>query len=89
MVLPEVKWCKVFKDNVGIIVELAKAPHMHPQTKHINIQCHHFFEAVKQKKIKISHVSTHEQVVDIATTKPLWTKAQFLYLPHWLLLMGW
>jgi hypothetical protein len=74
--LPEVK-CKVFEDNVSAI-ELAKAPRMRPRTKHIDIQYHHFREAVQQKKITISHVSTHEQVADIAT-KPL-PKNQFQYL---------
>ena len=67
-VLPTVK-CKVFEDNVGAI-ELAKAPRMRPCTKHIDIQYHHFREAVLQKKISIQHVSTKEQVADIAT-KPL------------------
>jgi RimJ/RimL family protein N-acetyltransferase len=36
MVLPKVE-CKVFKDNIGAI-ELAKALHMHPQIKYIDIQ---------------------------------------------------
>jgi hypothetical protein len=82
-VLPEVKY-KVFEDNVGAI-ELAKAPRMRPRTKHIDIQYHHFREAVQQKKIGISHVSTHEQVADIAP-KPL-PKSQFQYLRK--LLCGW
>jgi hypothetical protein len=74
--LPEIK-CKVFEDNVGAI-ELAKAPRMRPRTEHIDIQYHHFREAVQQKKINISHVSTHEQVADIATR---WLPAkQFQYL---------
>jgi hypothetical protein len=76
-VLLEIK-CKVFEDNVGAI-QLAKAPRMRPRTKHIlDIQYHHFLEAVQQKKIKSYHVSTHEQVADIAT-KPL-PKNQFQYL---------
>jgi hypothetical protein len=67
----------VFKDNAGAI-ELAKAPRMRPWTKHIDIQYHHFQEAVQQKKINISHVSTHEQLANIVT-KPL-PKSQFQYL---------
>jgi hypothetical protein len=82
-VLPTVK-CKVFEDNVGAI-ELAKAPRMRPRTKHIDIQYHHFREAVQQKKISISHVSTKEQVADIAT-KPL-PRHSFQYLRKQL--MGW
>jgi hypothetical protein len=46
-VLPTVK-CKVFEDNVGAI-ELAKAPHMRPRNKQIDIQYHHFREALQQK----------------------------------------
>ena len=75
-VVPEIK-CKVFKDNVGAL-ELAKAPKLRPRTKHIGIQYHHFREYVANKKIRISHVSTNEQVADIAT-KPL-PKGQFQYL---------
>jgi hypothetical protein len=82
-VLPTVK-CKVFEDNVGAI-ELAKAPRMRPRTKHIDIQYHHFREAVQQKKISILHVSTKEQVADIAT-KPL-PRHSFQYLRK--KLMGW
>jgi hypothetical protein len=82
-VLPTVK-CKVFEDNVGAI-ELAKAPRMRPRTKHIDIQYHHFREAVQQKKISIQHVSTKEQVADIAT-KPL-PRHSFQYLHKQL--MGW
>jgi hypothetical protein len=59
-------------------IELAKAPRMRPRTKHIDIQYHHFREAVQQKRTTIAYVSTHEQVADIAT-KPL-PKGQFQYL---------
>ena len=35
----------VFEDNRGAI-ELAKLPHMHPPTKHINIKYHHFCDHI-------------------------------------------
>jgi hypothetical protein len=76
-VIPEVK-CKVFENNVGTTIELAKGPQMHPLIKHIDIQYHHSHEGVQQKKNWISHLSTQEQVVNIAT-KPL-PKSQFQYL---------
>jgi hypothetical protein len=61
--------CKVFEDNVGAI-ELAKAPKLRPRTKHIAIQYHHFRTHVAKRLITIQHVTTTEQVADIAT-KPL------------------
>ena len=76
--------CKVFEDNVGAI-ELAKAPKLRPRTKHIAIQYHHFRSHVAKKLINIQHVSTKEQVADIAT-KPL-PRDQFQYLREQLL--GW
>jgi hypothetical protein len=76
--------CKVFEDNLGAI-ELAKALCMRPCTKDINIQYHPFCEAVQQKNISISHVSTKEPVADIAN-KPL-PQYSFQYLRHQL--MGW
>ena len=76
--------CKVFEDNVGAI-ELAKAPKLRPRTKHIAIQYHHFCTHVAKRLITIQHVTTTEQVADIAT-KPL-ARDQFKYLRHRLL--GW
>jgi hypothetical protein len=76
--------CKVFEDNVGAI-ELAKAPKLRPRTKHIAIQYHHFRTHVAKRLITIQHVTTTEQVADIAT-KPL-ARDQFKYLRHRLL--GW
>ena len=82
-VVPSIK-CKVFEDNIGAL-ELAKAPKLRPRTKYIGIQYHHFREYVAQKKIHISHVSSNEQITDIAT-KPL-AKGQYQYLQQ--KLTGW
>jgi hypothetical protein len=76
--------CKVFEDNVGAI-ELAKAPKLRPRMKHIAIQYHHFRSHLAKKLISIQHVTTTEQVADIAT-KPL-PCDQFKYLRQRLL--GW
>jgi hypothetical protein len=76
--------CKVFEDNVGAI-ELANAPKLRPRTKHIVIQYHHFRSHVAKKLISSQHVTTAEQVANIAT-KPL-HRDQFKYLRQRLL--GW
>jgi hypothetical protein len=83
MKVPTVR-CKVFEDSVGAI-ELAKCPKLHPRTKHIAINYHHFRSHVAKKLITIQHVTTMEQVADIAT-KPL-PRDQFRYLRQRLL--GW
>jgi hypothetical protein len=41
-----------FEDNSEVL-ELARLPKLHPQTKHINIVNHHSCEAIKQGDIKI------------------------------------
>jgi hypothetical protein len=83
MRVPTVR-CKVFEDNVGAI-ELARCPKLRPRTKHIAIQYHHFRTDVAKKLINIQHVTTTEQVADIAT-KPL-PRDQFKYLRQ--RLFGW
>jgi hypothetical protein len=83
MRVPTVR-CKVFEDNVGAI-ELARCSMLRPRTKHIAIQYHHFRTHVAEKLINIQHVTTTEQVADIAT-KPL-PRDQFKYLRQRLL--GW
>ena len=62
---PSVK-CKVFEDNNGAI-ELAKAPKIHPRTKHIALKYHHFREQVRKGLIEINPIDTLEQVADIFT----------------------
>jgi hypothetical protein len=61
--------CKIFEDNSGAL-EMARAPKMHPCTKHINIKCHHFLEHVTYGLLSLYAVSTDEQIADIFT-KPL------------------
>ena len=58
--------CKVFKENNGAI-KLAKAPKIHPGTKHIALKYHHFRERVRKNMIKINPIQTLEQVADIFT----------------------
>ena len=58
--------CKVFEDNNGAI-ELAKAPKIHPCTKHIALKYHHFREQIRKGLIEINPIDTLEQVADIFT----------------------
>jgi hypothetical protein len=47
--------CKTFEDNSGAL-QLARLKKMPPRTKHINVKCHHFREAVAQGRVTIQHV---------------------------------
>ena len=58
--------CKLFTDNNGAI-KLAKAPKIHPRTKHIALKYHHFWEHIQKGLIKINPIDTLEQVADIFT----------------------
>jgi hypothetical protein len=60
---PKVK-CTVFEDNSGAL-ELAKAPKMHPRTKHVAIKYHHFRSKVDSEDVDISRVDTKNQIADI------------------------
>jgi len=42
--------CQVFQDNSSVI-EIATVPKICPQTKHINVKYHHFWDYVDQGKI--------------------------------------
>ena len=76
---PEIT-CQLFEDNAGAI-ELAKLPKLHPRTKHLAIQYHHFRSwTVKglndeEPRIKINYISTGLQEADIMTK--LLAKQQF------------
>ena len=59
-------YCKPFEDNSGIL-DLARFPKLRPQSKHININYHHFREHVRKGLVKIFSISTHEQVADVLT----------------------
>jgi hypothetical protein len=56
-------------DNQGAIA-LAKNPHLHERSKHIDISYHYIRDLEEQKKIKITYVPTTEMVAD-GFTKPL------------------
>ena len=76
--------CSLFEDNNGAL-ELAKAPHYCPRTKHIAVKYHHFREHVKNNRISIMPIDTNDQIAD-QFTKALPT-ATFKHLCHKLL--GW
>eukprot|EP00957_Ditylum_brightwellii_P115820 8834700-Ditylum_brightwellii.AAC.1 len=67
----------VFKDNASVM-ELAKAPKVHPCTKHINAIYHHFRFWMRDGKI-ILFPSTSEHQMAVIFTKPL---PQNLFMHH-------
>ena len=69
--------CTVFEDNNGAL-ELANAPKMRPQMKHIAIKHHHFPTCVRNGDTKIVKVDTTEQEAHFLT-KPL-VQQLFCYL---------
>ena len=75
---------QVFEDNTSCI-KVAESPKFTPRTKHIAIKYHHFRRFVQNKIIKLIHIDTKEQTVDIFT-KPV-TDDAFQYLRK--KLMGW
>jgi hypothetical protein len=62
---PDVK-CTVFEDNKGA-EELAKVHKSRSITKHIPVKYHHFRQAVKDKILHITRISTKDQKADIFT----------------------
>jgi hypothetical protein len=56
-------------DNKSAI-ELAKNSVHHERSKHIDVRFHFIREQVKKSEVRLSHVTSHEQVADIFT-KPL------------------
>ena len=53
-------------DNSGAEA-LSKDPQHHSRTKHINTLFHFVHECVKNKKLVVLHVSTHDMLADILT----------------------
>ncbi|GJU31949.1 gag/pol polyprotein [Tanacetum coccineum] len=51
---------------------------IHARTKHVEIDYHFVLEKVAQRDLRVQHISTHDQIVDIFT-KPLPTP-RFLFL---------
>ncbi|GKA26415.1 putative RNA-directed DNA polymerase, partial [Tanacetum coccineum] len=66
-------WC----DNLGATY-LSANPIIHARTKHVEINYHFVREKVAQGDLRVQHISTHDQIVDIFT-KPLPTP-RFLFL---------
>jgi hypothetical protein len=61
--------CKAFEDNSGAL-EISQTHKMRPRTKHLNINYHHFRDAVTSGDMSILQINTLDQVADIFT-KPL------------------
>jgi hypothetical protein len=76
--------CQVFEDNSGAL-ELASNDKFRPQTKHINIQYHHFRSFVNDGSIKIKAINTTKQPADMLT-KPI---SAALLQTHRQRIMGW
>jgi hypothetical protein len=74
----------IFKDNKGC-VELANAPRMRPQTRHIALKYHHFRSHVANGNLSIRWIDTKHQLADIFT-KPL---AASSFIPLQESLLGW
>jgi hypothetical protein len=67
---------KIPCDNTSDI-NISKNPLMHSITKHISIKFHFMWEQVIENNIKLEHIRTKENIVDIFT-KPL-SKETFDY----------
>jgi hypothetical protein len=65
----DVKTVQMLADNQGAIA-LAKNPHLHERSRHIDI-CHHYVrDLVQRGRVKIKYIPTAEMVAD-GFTKPL------------------
>jgi hypothetical protein len=78
-------YCKLFEDNAGGAIQLAKVPKMRPRTRHINQKYHHFREWVKSGLLDVLPIDTKEQPADLMT-KPL---DLALFVKHRYTVMGW
>ncbi|XP_074290436.1 uncharacterized protein LOC141617153 [Silene latifolia] len=90
--LCELKWVKGLLLSLGVsfaspmnvysdsqsAIQLAQNPVFHERTKHIEIDCHFIRDAITDRLIRPSHVSTKGQIADIFT-KAL-TSSQFVFL---------
>lgn len=67
--------CVVLKIDNKSAIDLCKNPVLHDRSKHIDTRYHFIRECVEQRKIKVEHVCSEDQLADILT-KPL-DKIQF------------
>lgn len=67
--------CVVLKIDNKSAIDLCKNPVLHDRSKHIDTRYHFIRECVEQRKIKVEHVCSEDQLADILT-KPL-GKIQF------------
>lgn len=67
----------IYCDNTSAI-NISKNLVLHARTKHIELKYHFMRERIQEKQVRMEHVSSKEQLVDIFT-KPL-PKANFEYL---------
>jgi hypothetical protein len=56
-------------DNQGAIA-LAKNPHLHERSRHIDISYHYIRDLVQKGRVKIDYIPTAEMIAD-GFTKPL------------------
>lgn len=67
----------IYCDNTSAI-NISKNPILHARTKQIELKYHFLRERVQEKKVRLEHVLSKEQLVDIFTK--LLPKATFEYL---------
>ena len=56
----------LFCDNLSAI-NISKNPIQHSKTKHIDIRHHFIRELMEDRVIKLNHISTENQIIDIFT----------------------
>ena len=75
--------CKVYEDNESAM-KIANGGQTTYRTKHISTKVHHFGQYIRNKSIKVVHISSEKQIADMFT-KPLKAK---LFIPLRQKLMG-
>jgi hypothetical protein len=64
--LPQLEATEIRVDNKSAI-ELTKNPVHHERSKHIDVRYHSIREHIKEKEVRVTHVPSNDQVVDIFT----------------------
>jgi len=75
---------KVFEDNSSAL-EIATVHKVRPQTKHLNVQFHHFRHHVNTGQITIHPIDTNEQPADMLSKSVPLSKLT----KHRRFIMGW